>query len=432
MALWSVLAGTAPRYLALRRSQYWDADTLRAYQYEALSKTLAAAAKIPFYAKRFGSAAHVEDFGKLPRLLRADIRELSAAVRALHHPSEFTAGRSSGSSGMPAEFLFDRPHQIGRFATRARYLFENGWNPARRNIWLLFQGPYMEEGDASLVRSRAVLRTRFIHPSTDFAKLAEEVCALDPVFLYAYPEYLVEMLKVLEGGRRRIPSLRKIFTGSEILEDDTRRRVRDLLGVEIADSYGTTEGFIAWQCETGSYHVNAEQIMLEIIDDAGDPVGPGETGRVVITTLENYLMPLVRYEIGDFAVASQGPCACGRTLPTIGRIIGRTVNMFRLRDGRLLSPWEFVEVLRDSRWFRQFQMIQESLDTYILNYVGDEPLNADMKEFLRAEFSKRVGTEITLGFQQYAQIPREHGRKFMLSISRLPPGQGSTEASASP
>ena len=84
-------------------------------------------------------------------------------------------------------------------------------------------------------------------------------------------------------------------------------------------------------------------MMVEILDDAGHAVGPGEMGRTVVTTLENQLMPLVRYEIGDYMVASRSPCRCGRTLPTFERVIGRGLNLFRLANGRLLSPWAFVE-----------------------------------------------------------------------------------------
>jgi phenylacetate-CoA ligase len=419
VALWSVLAGAAPRYLALRRSQYWDATTLLNYQREALNKTLAAAAQIPFYRDRFGATPGVDDFGKLPRLRRIEVGALNQSVRAFRRPSEFTAGRSSGSSGMPAEFLFDRSHQIGRYATRARYLLENGWNPARRNVWLLFQGAYMEEADAELVKSRAVLRTRFIHPSTDFVQLTDQICEIDPLYLFAYPEYLVEVLKVLAGRGRTLPSLRKVFTGSEVLEDETRQHVRNLLGVEIADSYGTTEGFVAWECPAGKYHINGEHVMVEIVDDAGRPVSAGEMGRVVLTTLENYLMPLVRYEIGDYAVASREGCGCGRMLPTIERVVGRGINLFRLRDGRLLSPWVFVEVLREHKEFRQFQIVQEAIDRYTINYAADAPISATSQEQLRVDFAKFLGINATVNYERLAEIPRASGRKFMLAISRL-------------
>ncbi len=421
MTLWSVLAGAAPRYLALRRSQYWDEETLRRYQHDALNKTLAAAAKIPFYAERFGAAPRAEDYGKLPRLRRRDIDALSESVRAFHcdDRSGFSTAKSSGSTGTPAEFLFDRSHQIGRYATRARYLFENGWNPARHNVWLIHHGDYMERADAQLVKSRVVLRTRFLPASTDFARLTDQLCEIDPAHIFSYPEFLEEVLKVLEGSGRRLPSIRKVFTGSEVLDDTVREHVRKVLGVEIADSYGTTEGFIAWECPAGSYHVNAEHMMVEIIDDDDRPVRPGEMGRVVLTTLENHFMPLVRYEIGDYATASKGRCSCGRTLPTMERVIGRGINLFRLSDGGLLSPWDLVVAVRNRRELRQFQIVQDDVDRYTINYAADAPASADSQNEIRAHFTRIIGIDTRVSFERIAEVPRTPGGKYMIALSKM-------------
>ncbi len=421
MSLWSVLAGAAPRYLALRRSQYWDPETLRRYQHDALGKTLAAAGKIPFYAERFGGAPRVEDFSTVPSLQRKDIRALIESVRGLHPnaSTRFTCASSSGSTGTPAEFLFDRAHQIGRYATRARYLFENGWNPAIRNVWLIHHGPFMGQDDAALVESPALLRSRFIYSSTDFANLGRQIAEIDPFHLFAYPEYLAEVLRELERSGRKLPSLKKIFTGSEVLDDVIRQRARDLLGVEIADGYGTTEGFISWQCPAGQYHLNAEHVMVELLDEAGRRVSPGQMGRVILTTLENHLMPLVRYDIGDYAIASSDGCDCGRSLPTMGPILGRSLNLFKLPSGGLLSPWDLVEVLRRYREFRQFQIVQETFDSYTTNFASDEPLSADLEQEIRGEFARIFQMEITVKFNRVAQVPRTQGGKFMIALSRL-------------
>ncbi len=421
MALWSVLAGAAPRYLALRRSQYWDEETLRRYQHAALSKTLAAAAKIPFYAERFGAAARTEDFGKLPRLRRLDIRALNESVRTLHRDAgaRFTCYSSSGSTGTPAEFLFDRAHQIGRYAARARYLFENGWNPARRNVWLIHHGPHLGRDDEQLVHSRAVLRTRFLEASTDFDKLADRLCEIDPSHIFSYPEFLEEIIKELERSGRKLPSLEKVFTGSEVLDDPVRQHVRHVLGVEIADSYGTTEGFIAWQCPAGRYHVNAEHVMVEIVDDADRQVTAGEMGRVVVTTLENHVMPLVRYEIGDYAIASGRRCGCGRMLPTIERVIGRGINLFRLSGDRLLSPWDMVEVVRRYREFRQFQIVQEDLDRYTINFAADSPIAAEIQQEIRAGFAGILCVDVTVTYARVAEVPRTPGGKYMIALSKM-------------
>ena len=163
-----------------------------------------------------------------------------------------------------------------------------------------------------------------------------------PEFLYTMPSNLDGLLRVFEQRAIRLDSLRCIFSGGEVLEDSIRERTRHLLGVEIRDNYGSTEGFIAWQCPAGSYHINAEHVTVEIVDESGIPVAPGQMGRILITTLENRLMPLIRYEIGDYAIASNDLCTCGRTLPVLGKVIGRGINLFRLPGGRLKSPWPLV------------------------------------------------------------------------------------------
>jgi len=142
-------------------------------------------------------------------------------------------------------------------------------------------------------------------------------------------------------------------------------------------------------------------------------------GRVVVTTLENHLMPLVRYEIGDYAIASDGRCGCGRTLPTIERVIGRGINLFRLRNGRLLSPWDMVEVVRRYREFRQFQLVQEELDRYVINFAAEGAIANKIKAEIRLEFARILGLEVTVTYQRVAEVPRTSSGKYMIALSKL-------------
>ena len=135
MSAFGKLLEAAPRYVALLQSQYWPAERLAAYREERLKKTLAAALKIPFYADRLAANPRVEDFTQLPTLRRADVGLLHRSVGSLHPPgSRFACAASSGTSGARAEFIFDRSHQRGRHAARARYLRANGWNPIQRSV----------------------------------------------------------------------------------------------------------------------------------------------------------------------------------------------------------------------------------------------------------------------------------------------------------
>ncbi|MFZ0889363.1 MAG: AMP-binding protein [Candidatus Binataceae bacterium] len=322
---------------------------------------------------------------------------------------------------MPVEFLFDRSHQRGRFAARARYLRENGWSPAQCNVWLIYLGSYIGSEDQKLIHSRLLLRTHFLPIPSDFGELAIELRRLDPACLYAYPAFLDALLEALERTGRGLPSLRRAFTGSEVLDDHVRRRAKRLLDVDIADNYGSTEAFIAWQCPLGKYHLNAEHVFVEIVDENGDRVSPGEMGRVLITTLENHRMPLIRYEIGDYAVAGTDRCGCGRTLPTIDRVVGRGINLFRLKGGRLLSPWLLMGALRDRVEVRQFQIVQQATDRFLVKFVGDQPMPPTKQELIRADFAKIVAPDAQVAFERVAEIPRTRGGKFMTALSELAP-----------
>ena len=422
-ALVSFLDAT-PRYLGLLRSQHWSAARLQAYREQHLAATLSAAARIPFYADRFGSKARLEDFAQLPFLSRSDIRMLTDSSIALWpRGTQFARGISSGTTGARAEFLFDRRHQRGRFAARARYLRAGGWNPVERSVWLVGEGFLTAHRagyeDPELV-SRILLGVRFLSFSTDLSKLARDIAEIDPRFIYAYPSVLDGLLRMFESAKLRLPSLRRIFSGAEVLEDSLRDRTRHQLGVEISLNYGSTEAFLAWQCPAGSYHQNAEHVLIELVDEAGRAVPAGQIGRVLVTTLENYLMPLVRYEIGDYAIAVDGACSCGRTLPLMGRVVGRGMNLFRGIDGKLLATWDLVNVLSHAAEIEKFQIVQKTLDRVVIKYVAENSLAPAIENEVRAGLMRHLDPRIAIEFERVDDLARTPAGKFMLTLSEVP------------
>jgi len=418
MSVVTDLLGAAPWCASMLASQYWGDERWGRYTRERLRETLAAAARIPYYTAHFGGAPAPEDLSRVPLLPRGAIPALHRSVRALHRAdARLLSDRSSGSTGMPVEFLFDAAHQRSRFAARARYLLANGWSPTRRNAWII----YLPEGtpDGALVRSRAFMRTRFLSVFTPLAEQVEWLQRLDPFQVYTLPSNLDALLDILRARGVRLPSLRRLFCGGEVVDDELREGARAVLGVEIADNYGSTEACIAWQCPAGAYHVNAEHVLVEIVDDGGRPAAPGEMGKVVLTTLRNRVMPLVRYEIGDRAQAARGACLCGRTLPLLGRVFGRSINLFRLADGRLISPWEMVVRLKYQPELRQFQIVQRALDRFALRFVADSDLSPDHRETLRRALVDVVGSSATVELERVDGIARTPTGKFMTAVSEI-------------
>jgi len=420
MAATLTLLRAIKRYQQLVRSQYWSDEERSAYVIAHLERTLRAAAQIPFYARQWNGSPGWKDLGMLPVLQRAQIAQLNNSIRDLYPGGfDYSTDSSSGSTGMPAEFLFDANHQRGRFAARARYLRENGWNPFSRNVWLIYAVfRDARNDDEKLIHSRLRFRNHFISPEADLGIQLDQLCRLDPVFLYTFPSYLEILLDLLKQTARTFPSLKKVFTGAEVLEDTLRFRAKQLLGVDVVENYGSTEAFLAWECPSHNLHINAEHVFIEIADAEGNPVAPGEIGRVLVTTLENQLAPLIRYEIGDYAVATTGRCQCGRTLPLIGRIIGREMNLFRA-GGRKVSPWHLATAVRNVTQIKQFQIVQNSVASCTVKFVADSDLDEVAKSSVRSSFGRVLGNGVSVAFERVREIPRGPGGKYFTAFSEL-------------
>ncbi len=412
------LLAAGPRFLQLCRSQYWSEEHLAAYRRSRLKEIFAAAAAIPFYAKHFGGHPGPDDLRYLPVVERADLVRLNQSVRELYAArTEFIGAESSGTTGHNIEVLFDDAHQRGRFAARGRYLVANGWRPWHRSAWLigLTAGP---NPDFRLTQSRFLVGARFLSHIEEFSAQAEWLLKFDPHFIYTLPSNLEAVCSILEDREQRLTSLRKVFTGGEVLEDSIRERTRRVLGVEIADNYGSTELFPAWQCSFGAYHVNAEHALVEIVDERGQPVASGHMGRVLVTTLENRLMPLVRYDMGDYALSLDGRCRCGRTLPLIGRIVGRGINLFRDANGKLISPWKVLDAVKELPGLRQLQVVQRKVDDYIVRIVSEVPVAPEVEALARTHFIRVVGPA-SITFERVSDIARTKSGKFMSTLCEL-------------
>ena len=405
-------------YARLLRSQYWPGERIERYAQRKLARVLASAERIPFYASRLGHGT--ADFSSLPVLLRSDVPALNRSVRESRADAPMSVDRSSGSSGMPVEFIFDAAHQRTRFAARIRYLRAHGWNPLQRTAWLVHLNFGSTGSPDDVLAHQRVIRARhFFACPTHFDEQLAWLARVAPENLYTFPSNLDGLLDSMQRGGRVLPSLCRVFTGAEVVDDSLRERARRILGLELHDNYGSTEAFLAWQCVEGGYHVNAEHVLVEIVDPRGRPVGDGEMGKVVVTTLDNRLMPLVRYEIGDYAVAARKACACGRTLPTIARVVGRALNLFRLRDGRLVSPWPFIEPLKAERRLERFQLVQRDVDRFAVRYVAPGKLPPDGEDAIRSALASIAGSAAAVEFQRVDELRRSASGKFMLTLSEL-------------
>ena len=201
-----------------------------------------------------------------------------------------------------------------------------------------------------------------------------------------------------------------------------REQCRATWGVSIVDVYSSQEvGYIALQCpESGLFHLQSETMMVEILDDAGNPTPPGDVGRVVVTGLHNLAMPLIRYDIRDYAEPGE-PCPCGRGLPTIRRVVDRLRNMLVLPNGDKRWPLTGFHDFRDIAPIRQYQLVQKSLDLIEVRFVVDRQLNVAEEDQLRAVIQNALGHPFEIFFRYVDEMPKTAGGKFEEFISEISP-----------
>ena len=240
----------------------------------------------------------------------------------------------------------------------------------------------------------------------------------NPDYLLIYPTVLAALLRSLEEDQVTLPRLREVRTIGEVLPDATRDLCLKVAGIPITDLYSSNEvGNIALQCPgSGLYHVQSESLLVEVLDPHGMPCAPGETGRVVVTALHGFAMPLLRYELRDYAEVGP-PCSCGRGLPTLRRIQGRTRNMLVTPLGERRWPLVGFARYREVAPVRQYQIAQLARDHLEFRLVTDRPLTQEEESSLAAILRANLGDFPRIDFRQMADLPLGKNGKFEEFIS---------------
>lgn len=218
--------------------------------------------------------------------------------------------------------------------------------------------------------------------------------------------------------------LQTVFSSGEVLRDHQKRRIEAVLRAKVLDRYATQEfGQLASECpHQRGLHVNTEGSVLELLDPVGRPVAPGRRGRVVVTQLDNYAMPLVRYALEDEAAWLPGACECGRAHARIIDVDGRRNDMLRGRDGRIV--WGGIgNVLTDCPGMRRYQIIQKTLDLLIVRVAADRNLSqAEERSVARAAHAT-LGHEVEVRFEYVDEILPPPSGKHRYQICEVDPSE---------
>lgn len=214
--------------------------------------------------------------------------------------------------------------------------------------------------------------------------------------------------------------IKVVYVTSERLYDHQREQIERTFGCPVANGYGGRDsGFIAHQCPAGGMHITAEDIIVEIVDKTGSVLPAGRAGEVVVTHLATRDFPFIRYRTGDIAVLTNEPCDCGRGLPMLKEIQGRTTDFVTTQDGTVLHGLSLIYILRDIPDIKAFKIIQESKVRTRVQLVKDERFLTDSEMLIIAGFKERLGTGVSIDIEYWDEIDKEKSGKFRYVVSKV-------------
>ena len=334
----------------LAANEFLTPDVRRSRRETALAAILQfAARRVSHYRELFahlnfakGSAPQPSDLSRIPPLTKAMIQQNEAAFVADRLPLGGKIGGStytSGTAGASLRILHSmRSHEMFHILAQRSRRWDR-FDPAgtsaairqRPNLPRRSDGSLLPDGETIRLPSWPGIGHYFeTGPFLGFAKSNPLALIADWIERYQ-PDYvqtdssLLEHLALEFQNRPPLQCIHTLKAVSEPLTAGRRARVEKMFGANISLGYGLNEiGIIAACClEAGRYHVHDEHCLVEIVDEDNQPVGPGELGRVLVTSLTNFAMPMIRYDTGDLAQALDDPCPCGRTLECFGPVLGR-------------------------------------------------------------------------------------------------------------
>lgn len=407
----------------LEQTQWWSPDRLLRAQMQQLAKVLAHAQRtVPFYQRHLAGldSAVYRDFSlgawrKIPLLTRSDIQNHADELVSKDVPEshgDITEMFTSGSTGRPIRSLRTQLFELfwAAFTVRDHLWHKRDFSlklaAIRESAKGKAQYPDGELSGKWGWASGAIFDTGpcvSLNVTTTAAQQAEWLHRQQPDYLLTHPSIVDRLARYCLKNDVRLPNLRQVLTLSEVLRPTTRDICREAWNATVCDSYSSREaGYIALQCpDRNGYHVQSEGALVELINEDGEPCRPGEVGRVVITSLHNFAMPLIRYDIGDRAEVG-APCRCERGLPVIERVLGREQNMLVLPDGEvrwpLLSAADIRSLLEIAPIYR-YQFVQHAVDRIEIRLEMDSDPDPEkracIEAWVRDKFEFPFAVEVT-------------------------------------
>ena len=423
---------TVARRRSLERSQWWPREQLAAAQRTRLREFFVhIGGRVAYYRDLFGRLGvdprgdAMRTLAALPLLTKPLIRQHGERLIASDH-GPLTRYNTGGSSGEPLIFYMGRDRKSHDVA--AKWRATRWWGVDIGDPELVVWGSPIELKSQDRIKQlrdgllRSHLLPAFEMSPANLDRYVETIRSVRPAMLFGYPSSLALIAKHASEGGVELGNIgiKVAFVTSERLYPDQRRTISTVFGCPVANGYGARDaGFIAHECPAGSLHISAEDIVVETVREDGTATSYGEAGEIVVTHMATADFPFVRYRTGDVGVLSDRVCDCGRTLPILAEVQGRTTDFVVARDGTIMHGLALIYTLRDLPGVQKFRIVQQSLDLTEVQVVGDESFREEHVARIVDDFKARLGNDVRVSVQRVPDILPEASGKYRYVTSKL-------------
>jgi phenylacetate-CoA ligase len=422
-------------YLELRHMV--EKHELLQFQKDHLKDLLLHAYKnVPYYHRVFSDVGLVRDgvvdlsrFNRVPLLTKDVLRQFSDKLIS----KDYGAGRwyyntSGGSTGEPVRFIHDS--EFLKWAASTEYYYYRDMlgieQPAAKKV-LLWGSERDIFGNTRGIRAEfrnwlthTVPLNSFRMNKDDIKRYIDKINSFKPDLVMGYAGSLFELCRYAQNENIMLHSPKILISAAETLRDEMREVIESSFGTAVNNFYGSREApFLAAECQEGSMHIFSFLHLLEVLDARGRPARSGQEGKVVVTTLYNYSMPLVRYEIGDMAIQGDEVCTCGSILPTLKKVTGRVTDHFVTKDGTLIHGEYFTHLFYFKDAIKKFQVIQEDYQQVRILAVLKNSLSEVDKRDIEHKIRLVMGN-CSIRWDVVDDIPKSPGGKYLYTKSLVP------------
>lgn len=416
----------------LNRNQYLPSEVLKNQQQKAFLKLIKHAREnAPYYRKLLDGTRieSIEDIRRIPFLTKRLIRENIERIKAENIPSRrFILNSTGGSTGEKLVFYNDSKAKRAPFLLRGNTW--TGWEIGEKqaDLWgahydlSKFKG-FFNRINKSVIH-RKIVMSSYNMTEENMLEYTRKINRFKPALITGYSSALFLLSEFIKKEKLDIHSPRGIISSAETLHQHQRKVIESVFDTKVLDRYGCREvGNIAHECEErNGLHIFTEHIFLEVVNENGEQCIPGETGEIVITKLDNYAFPMIRYRIGDIGVLSERKCPCGRNLPLLEEVKGRVFDIIVGTNGNHLSGTFWTILLREYvDGIKQYQVIQREYGKLLLRLIVDSRYSRENDKKLIDKIREKCGEDMSIEIELVHHFPLAESGKHRFVISKVSP-----------